>query len=157
MNKRKKITYYCDMDGVLANFDLEPKALDRFKQEKGFFANLQPITENVAAIEQLLAKGYDIKILSTSPNEQADHDKKVWLKKYLPAIAEKDIIMARPQIPKIDYIPYSKRIKAVLFDDYGKNIQEWLEGGGVTAIKITKKKGLNHFENIEQFVKTYLK
>ena len=71
---------YCDMDGVLADFNAEPRALERFAVEPNFFADLKPITTNVNAIKQLIADGYKVRILSASPNKAADKGKRKWLK-----------------------------------------------------------------------------
>lgn len=131
----KKITIYCDMDGVLANFNIEPNAVERFKTEKGFFANLEPMTENTKGLELLHNMGYNIKILTTSPHRKADKDKLKWLKKHIPYINKKDVIFGRPNIPKIDYVENEQY--AVLIDDWGRNISGWLAGGGLHAIKIT--------------------
>lgn len=136
MNKYNDI-FYCDMDGVLADFNSEKNALERFKTEKGFFKNLKPINENVKALKEIMKNGYDVRILSTSPNAQADKDKRKWLKEHLPEIARHKIIFGRPEIAKIKYVSERNKKRAVLFDDYGKNVAEWVDGGGLHAIKIT--------------------
>ena len=46
----KRLTIYCDMDGVLADFNAENNAVERFKKEKGFFKKLQPIIENLEGL-----------------------------------------------------------------------------------------------------------
>lgn len=133
----KKITLYFDMDGVLADFNAKTNAVDRFKTEKGFFKELAPIKENLEGLIQLYEMGYMIKILSTSPHEQADKDKRAWLKKYVSVLPRNRFIFGRPNVPKIDYLTPRQRKNAVLIDDYGKNVREWVEGGGLHAIKIT--------------------
>ena len=75
-----KTIYYFDMDGVLANFNAEPKAVSRFKTEKGFFYKLKPIKRNIELIYELIEKGEKVRILSASPNKRADKDKRKWLK-----------------------------------------------------------------------------
>lgn len=158
MKATKRVIYYCDMDGVLADFNSEPNAVERFKVEKDFFKNLKPIMENVEALSNMIFNGYKVRILSTSPHEQADKDKREWLKKYLPMVKDEHIIMARPDKAKIEYIKRQLRHNAILFDDYGKNIREWEENGGLVGIKITPKvEKLNEFNNLYQFQKTYLK
>jgi len=46
------------------------------------------------------------------------------------------VIYGRPKKAKINYLKKSERKIAILFDDYGKNIREWLAGGGYRALKI---------------------
>ena len=82
---------YCDMDGVVADFNAEPNAVARFREEKNFFYNLKPIMVNVKAVE-ILASNYKVCILSASPNARADKDKIKWLKKYMPFIKKENII-----------------------------------------------------------------
>ena len=130
----KDLKIYVDMDGVIAYFNGEHEAVNRYKVEKGFFYNLKPIVVNAEAVKVLIAGGYDVSILTTSPHNEADNDKMLWLKKHLPQV--KNVIFSRPERAKIDYIEPSERAKALLFDDYGRNIKEWLSGGGCMAVKI---------------------
>lgn len=132
---RKDLVIYLDMDGVVADFGAQKNAVERYENEKGFFKNLKPITKNVLAVKDLHAKGYKIVVLTTSPNNRADRDKKFWLREHLPMLNE--IIFARPNIAKIDYV--DNKENAVLIDDYGKNIREWFAGGGLHAVKITPR------------------
>lgn len=133
----KDLHYFCDMDGVLADFNAEPNAVERFKVEKGFFKNLKPIYENVDAVLYLLEKGYDVTILTTSPHKNADREKMAWLRAQFPARKIK-VIFARPEMSKISYVKEPK--KSILFDDYGKNIREWALGGGGNAFKVEPNK-----------------
>ena len=152
----KRLTIYCDMDGVLADFNAENNAVERFKKEKGFFKKLQPIIENLEGLILLYELGYNIKILTTSPHNRADRDKKIWLNKYLNFISKENIIFARPDKPKIDYV--ENKDFAILIDDYSKNINEWMEGGGLHAIKITQKPKVSEIDylDIKSFV-NYIK
>jgi len=134
----KKIIIYCDMDGVLADFDKVPNAVARYKDEPNFFYNLEPISENVNAIKKLIARNQIVKILSKSPHEKADNDKRKWLAKYLPEIKSENIIFARPHETKISFVDELEKHFSVLLDDYEKNIQEWRNENGI-AITITKE------------------
>lgn len=131
---KKKNYYYCDMDGVLADFSKEPNAVQRFATEKGFFQLLEPIKSNVDFIKKLIANGESVRILSASPTEQADNDKIAWLKKWLPELPKKNIILMRNGQNKADFVK-TKGLN-ILFDDYGKNCREWEERPNHKAIKV---------------------
>lgn len=124
---------YCDMDGVLANFDIEPNAVERFRVEKGFFKKLKPIDNNVRAL-RFLNNVCNVYILSASPNKRADKDKIKWLEKYVPSIPKENIIICRNGQKKVDFM---KTNDGILLDDYGKNINEWLEKNTNKAFKIS--------------------
>jgi 5'(3')-deoxyribonucleotidase len=134
----KKIIIYCDMDGVLADFDKVPNAVARYKDEPNFFYDLEPISENVNAIKKLISKNYLVKILSKSPHENADNDKRKWLEKYLPEIKNENIIFARPHETKISFVDELEKSFSLLLDDYEKNIKEWRNENGI-ALTITKE------------------
>ena len=128
------------MDGVLANFGAEPNALERFESEKGFFKNLQPIVENVQALEEL-SQNNTIYILSASPNKQADKDKRAWIRQHLPFVKAYNVIICRNGENKADYM---KTKKGILFDDYGKNCREWQAKGNI-SYKITVDMGIKAY------------
>ena len=116
---------YFDMDGVLADFNAEPDGVNRFRTEKGFFRKLKPLKKNVKALRELIADGnHNVFILSASPNEAADGDKIAWLKKHRIKVADGHIILCRNGERKVDYM---KTADGILFDDYGKNLTEWIE------------------------------
>lgn len=140
----KRLVIYCDMDGVLADFDKVPNAVARYKNEESFFFNLEPIETNINAIKELIAKGYQVKILSKSPHEKADYDKRLWLEKYLPQIEIENMIFARPHQTKISFVNEFEKSFSLLLDDYEKNIDEWRNENGL-ALTITKE---NTIENI---------
>ena len=128
---KEKLCIYVDMDGVLADFNNEPNALDRFDNEVGFFYNLQPIVNNVDFVNLLIVNGFNVCVLSASPNEQADFDKLVWLHMYLPQL--KNITIMRVGENKADYVKPNNM--NVLFDDYGKNCRDF-ESRGYSACKV---------------------
>ena len=71
------------------------------------------------------------KIIITS--DRCDYDKIKWLKKYLPELKLKNIIIMRNGQNKHDFI---KTKTGILLDDYGKNCREWEEHKGCIAIKV---------------------
>ncbi len=119
---------YCDMDGVLADFNAQADAVNRYATEKGFFASLDAITDNLQALKDLMQKGFKVNILSTSPNKQADRDKFTWLMRYLPNLTIGQIIFTRPDRDKADYIPVNS--DTLLIDDYTRNLVAWRGKGG---------------------------
>ena len=129
--QKKKLCIYVDMDGVLADFDNEPNALERFKQENGFFFNLKPINKNVEYVNYLIKCGFNVCVLSASPNEQADFDKLMWLNIHLPQL--QNAIIMRVGQNKADFVK-TKGIN-ILFDDYGKNCRDF-ESRGYKACKV---------------------
>ena len=135
-----KRIYYCDMDGVLANFGAEPNAVERFAVEKGFFANLQPIVENIQALEEL-SQNNTVYILSASPNKQADKDKREWIRNHLPFVKARNVILCRNGENKADHM---RTKKGILFDDYGKNCREWQANGNI-SFKITVDMGIKAY------------
>ena len=77
------IRYY-DMDGVLADFNAEPNAVERYAVEKNFFKNLKPINPRVEYVREMIREGYDVRVISASPHNLADRDKMLWLKNIFP-------------------------------------------------------------------------
>ena len=126
---------YVDMDDVLARFSKEKNALERFKVEKGFFKKLKPNRKNLKAVKKL-AKNHNIFILSASPNKGADLDKKLWLKKYLPNLSQRKIILCRLGEDKAKYV--QDIANSTLIDDYAINLIKFKQSGG-TAIKFLNK------------------
>jgi 5'(3')-deoxyribonucleotidase len=99
----KKIVYV-DMDNVLADF---PTGLDWYDEATiaryvkhyddipGIFSKMKPVPGSIESF-RLLAKHYDMYILSTSPwdNPSAWSDKLLWVKQYLGDVAYKRLILS---------------------------------------------------------------
>ena len=132
----KKI--FLDLDGTLAKFNVK-NALKRFDNEKGFFAKLGAY-KNIEKINEM-AKAGNVYIISASPNEQADDDKMIWIKKYLPNVKIENIVLCRLGENKAKIIENKYNIKidknCMLLDDYTKNLIEWETVGGVGIKRLT--------------------
>ena len=132
----KKI--FLDLDGTLAKFNVR-NALKRFDNEKGFFAKLGAY-KNIEKINEM-AKAGNVYIISASPNEQADNDKMIWIKKYLPNVKIENIVLCRLGENKAKIIENKYNIKidknCILLDDYTKNLTEWETVGGVGIKRLT--------------------
>lgn len=134
MKKRKRfITLYVDMDDTIADFNGVENAVERFREEPDFFYNLKPLENNLNAIARALEnEKFRIYILTASPSERCDNDKRKWLAKYLPNLAKKNIICCRIGENKGDYMKY----RGALLDDYSKNIKQWIATTKCPAFKI---------------------
>ena len=106
---------YIDMDNVLVDFrsafpKVDPKLLEKYKEDKdeipGIFSLMDPMHGAIESVT-FLAEHFDIYILSTAPwdNPSAWHDKLLWIKKHLPEIAYKKLILSHHKnLNKGDYI-----------------------------------------------------
>ena len=132
MNKKR---IYFDMDGVLVDFESGLNKIDASVKEQysgrldeipGIFALMEPMPGAVEVVK-LLARSYDVFILTTSPwnNPTAASDKVEWVKKYLDDVFHKRLIIThRKDLLIGDY----------LIDDRAKNGAsefkgEWIEFG----------------------------
>lgn len=132
MNKKR---IFFDMDGVLVDFqsgvdklseEVKEEYKGRIDEVPGIFSLMQPIPGALEAV-QLLAKNYDVYILTTSPwnNPTAASDKVEWVKKYMNGIFHKRVVISHHKELCIgDY----------LIDDNAKNgasefSGEWIQMG----------------------------
>ena len=86
---------YCDLDGVIVDYD---KFIHLSKAERslpGFFANLPTIEGAIEAFKKLDEK-FDVYILSTAPwsNPSAWMEKRLWVEKHLGDYAFKKLILS---------------------------------------------------------------
>jgi 5'(3')-deoxyribonucleotidase len=117
----KKIIYI-DMDNVLVDFpsgiaqlssEIQEEYKGRLDEVDGIFSLMKPMKDAISSIE-FLNQHFDLYILSTAPweNPSAWSDKLLWIKKYLPQIAYKRLILS-----------HNKHLNAgdYLIDDRRKN------------------------------------
>ena len=103
------------MDGVLVDFESGVAKIDEATKEQykgkldeipGIFALMDPIP-GAAEVVRLLARSYDVFILTTSPwnNPTAASDKVQWVKKYMDDVFHKRLIIThRKDLLDGDYL-----------------------------------------------------
>lgn len=127
------------MDGVLADFNAQPNAIERFSTEAGFFQTLKPTTLCSLLNNALSVNNEDVYILSASPNNRADIDKMFWIYEHLPNIKADNVIFVRNGKDKAQYAKDS-----ILIDDYSDNLLYWeaLGGKGIKCLNGYNGKGI---------------
>ena len=128
------MTYYFDMDGVLANFHKAYANNKGVALSRNGMANLEPFAENVATVRNLINKGERVYILTKAANENGKAGKVEWLAKYIPEVTSERFICIVGHGKKIDYI----REDGMLIDDDSKNTKPW-EKAGQVAYLLTEK------------------
>ena len=133
------------MDGVLAQFEQVPHAVERFAVEKGFFKMLKPTRFALDIAARLTDIDFNnTYILTASPHEQADADKRAWMMEHLPMLADKMVIV-REGHEKAEHAEGGN----ILIDDYTSNLKFWIEKGGQAV------KALNGFNGKTKRYKDY--
>lgn len=137
---RKRL--FVDMDGTLAVFTPVDELETLYEQ--GYFLNLQPHENVVAAIKEIIKKHPEIEvnILSAylSDSKFAIEEKNQWLDKYLPEIDSKHRVFVPCGMDKKEGIPNGIRRDDFLLDDYTKNLNDWQPPA--RGIKLLN--GINH-------------
>lgn len=127
------MTYYWDMDGVLANFHKAYATNKAVALSRKAMADLEPFAENVATVRALIAAGNTCYILTKAANTEGAQGKVEWLARYIPEMDEAHtIIITKGR--KVDFI----REAGILVDDDPTNTRQWVRGG-YEAITLTVK------------------
>lgn len=120
------MTYYFDVDGVLADFhSVYDKNNRAASLTYTFIRNLKPFTENVLFVKSLIAEGHKVYINTMVANEATKQARIDWLAEMLPEIPVEDIITVVGHGNKANYI----REEGVLVDDKKANCRQWEKAG----------------------------
>lgn len=131
---RKKV-YYFDIDGVLANFHKEPYSyVNAISRE--WIANLEPFTEAIEVVRNLIADGKSVYINSLAASEEAKLGKIDWLAKYLPEIPKSHIIIIVGNGKKAEFM---KTKTGTLVDDKASNCRQWTRISGQPHIWVEQR------------------
>lgn len=120
-----RTVYYFDMDGVISNFHKEKYNFYNASSRE-WISNLEPFMNNVNIIRDMIRNGKSVYILSKAASENARLGKLDWLKKYIPELNPKRVIVIVGNGKKVDYM---RTKTGVLIDDDIKNIRPWIKAG----------------------------
>lgn len=133
---------FVDMDGTIAKFYEKPNYLEKM-YERNFFRKLKPYAL-AKTINDLAGKGYEIYVLSACVNTiYCKQEKFEWCKQYLPNVPQSNIILlgiGENKAKKVQEIVSNNEF-AILIDDYGVNLEQWVIKPNYIAIK--RKNGIN--------------
>lgn len=138
----KKVTVYIDMDNTVALFCKKGEdklSLERI-YEKDFWENLEVMDNCQLSIPLMQMLGIRVVGLSACCDSQYCKIGKIeWVKNNLPSIdVEKNLILCNMGENKAQY---AKDIQnSILIDDYGKNLLQWREAGGIAVKKSSSNK-----------------
>ena len=132
------MTYYFDVDGVLADFH---SVYDHKRRAEcvtyDFIRGLKPFTDNILLVKRLLASGNEVYISSLVANEETKRARFDWLAEMLPELAIDHIILIVGHGNKSQFM---KTKTGTLIDDKKANCKQW-EKAGHKAIWLEVKGG----------------
>jgi 5'(3')-deoxyribonucleotidase len=124
---------FLDMDNTLALFSIKGKESESLKNmtNKGFFRNLPINGDAKEWITPELLEVADLHIITSCiDSPYCKEEKQEWLEEYFPFIVSRIFCKygeKKTESVKVDHT-------CILVDDYGKNLIDWEQAGGI-AIK----------------------
>lgn len=112
---------YFDSDGVLAKWN--DKASFEEVCSPQYFLEREADPYIVELSKSLWLKGDTVGIITSVPNIHSITDKNKWFSKFVPFISKRNIVYVPYGEDKKNYIDFPE--KAVLVDDYTKNLNAW--------------------------------
>jgi hypothetical protein len=118
---------FVDLDGTLAIF----KPVDTIETlyKKGYFLNLQPISNVVQAIKEIIHSHPEIEVNTLSAylsdSQYALDEKNQWLDNNIPEITQEHRLFVPCGTDKKDFIKDGVRNTDFLLDDYTENLALW--------------------------------
>lgn len=97
-NRNKKVAIFVDMDGTIAVYNVYPedKVVEKMGEEYSLLEPIDYVLNILKEINQI--DNVDIYILSLSKSAKITEEKKLWLKKYVNFIDEKNWILIRKEL-----------------------------------------------------------
>jgi len=142
--KPSDITIYYDIDNTLALFSIherEPEALAQMTEE-GFYRNLPALDDGIKVIPVLQAMGFKVKLLSACiETTYCKAEKFDWIHEHTPTVKDKDVILMQAGQDKSTFVEDIST--SILVDDYGINLTNWMNAGGIAIKKAYSKKPRN--------------
>lgn len=154
---------FLDCDGVAADFDgyintklphLRGVSDDEFwatlSEIPNFFAQLEPLTYFRIVIHALVNAGHDLEWLTATPHPTkhlctAQRDKQLWIAQHFPYhIPVTTVSGGKYKAQWLHVYP-----KAVLIDDYKRNIDMWNEAGGCGILHTSVESTLEKLYQLE--------
>ena len=135
----KKIKLFYDLDNtgfLFATKQTEKEIIEKgLHLQKGYFRNLKPLDGFCETVEKLVSEGYDVCFLThyDAKHPHIIQEKRDCCAEHVPCIGNDKIIVVPTGQSKADFIEEDKI--CILIDDYGVNLRDWQEKGGIPVKK----------------------
>lgn len=143
-----EIQVYCDLDGVLADFegtvqkmvgkfeqDLSPEQKRILSTSEGFWLNI-PFLPSGRKLWSYI-RNHNPFILTAYPkwdDENKVRKQKIeWVERHLPGVPRSRILVVRRE-EKQKFAMAAGRFPNLLIDDYERNVKQWRQAGGIAVL-----------------------